>query len=368
MQNTNELIYQIALTKLPHVGVITGKKLLHYFGNVRDIFEASTKEILVLQGIQSRLKKSFEEREKWLEFAEREIEFITAQHIKTVFITEEQYPFRLKANKDSPLMLYVRGRMDFNGPKFVGMVGTRNPSSYGKQMVRNILEGFQERAITVISGLAFGVDIEVHKACLDLGIPTIGVMGSSFDLIYPDIHMPVAKQMMQGDNTVMTEYTSGSKPDRENFPMRNRIIAGMVDALVVVESKETGGSMITASMADGYNRTVFAVPGRSMDANSRGCNYLIKTRKAELIQSAEDLIYEMEWGQASRKSVQLSLFQELNEEERLIFNLIQREQVITLDELSDLTEMSPSILANHLLQMEFRGLLISRPGKRYELV
>ena len=332
MQNTNELIYQIALTKLPHVGVITGKKLLHYFGNVRDIFEASTNEILALQGIQSRLKKSFEERDKWLEFAEREIEFITAQNIKTVFITDEQYPFRLKANKDSPLMLYVRGRMDFNGPKFVGMVGTRNPSSYGKQMVRNILEGFQERAITVISGLAFGVDIEVHKACLDLGIPTIGVMGSSFDLIYPDIHMPVAKQMM------------------------------------VVESKETGGSMITASMADGYNRTVFAVPGRSMDANSRGCNYLIKTRKAELIQSAEDLIYEMEWGQASRKSVQLSLFQELNEEERLIFNLIQREQVITLDELSDLTEMSPSILANHLLQMEFRGLLISRPGKRYELV
>ncbi|MDX1444558.1 DNA-processing protein DprA [Lishizhenia sp.] len=265
-----------------------------------------------------------------------------------------------------PCSFFGKGNLNFDYPKTVAIVGTRNASQYGKMLVDELIEKFAEHQIQVISGLAYGIDIHAHKQCVHYGVSTIGVLGHGLDRIYPAIHKSTAQQM-QAKGGVLTEFLPGTKPDRENFPTRNRIVAGMCDATIVVESGEKGGSLITAYLANDYNRDVFAFPGDVNKTYSKGCNKLIRLQKAHLISSSDDLFYLMNWKKESGKTVQIPLFLELNDEEQNIVDLLRENNEQSIDELAYHLQQPVSKVSTTLLNLEFQGCVKSLPGKRYLL-
>lgn len=366
---SDELQYQIGLTLLDGVGDVTAKNLIAYCGSASEIFKAKKSQLEKIPGIGSVIANSIVSNKSVLSRAEKEIDFIIKHKIKPLFFTEPNYPQRLKHCYDSPVMLYYKGNADLNKEKIVSVVGTRTPTNYGKETTEKLVQELKETGCIVVSGLAYGIDILAHKTSLDIGIETIGVLAHGLDRIYPSVHRNYAEKMLN-QGGLLTEFVSETNPDRENFPKRNRIVAGMCDALVIVESKKEGGSLITATIANAYNKDVFAFPGKTTDVLSEGCNALIKTNKANLIESSADLFYIMNWNndKPKTKTTQLPLMLSLTDEEQLIVDAFTSKNELHIDEICYATNYPVSKVSTLLLQLEFTNVLKPLPGKMYKLV
>lgn len=365
---TNRLQYQIALMLVPQIGAITAKTLVSYCGGAEAVFRASKKELHKIPGIGPGIIENIGHPEP-LRRAEREMNFLEQYGVEALFYTDERYPVRLRQNADCPALLYFKGSGPglLNARRIVSVVGTRQPTEYGKAMCEELMEGLLPYDVVIVSGLAYGIDITAHRKATALGTPNIAVLGHGLSKVYPSQHRSAALKMIENGG-LLTEYTHDTGPDREHFPMRNRIIAGLCDALLVVETATSGGSMISAELAGQYERDIFAVPGRIRDAKSAGCNLLIKSNRARLCESAADIAAALGWNEAGRPNpVQTQLFLDLNPAETTLVELIRQRPQIPIDELTVASQLSPGELASLLLGLEFKGLVKTLPGKRYIL-
>lgn len=360
------LKHKIALSLIPRIGDINARKLVSHFGGVEAIFNESYRNLVKIPGIGSGLAQYISDK-SYLKIAETEAEYVIKHNIKTYFYLDNDYPFRLRQCDDSPVVFYFMGSCDLNGPRMLSVVGTRNATTRGKELCDSIIgslaEGYPD--LIIISGLAYGIDIAAHKAALASNLQTIGVLGHGFKTIYPSIHRSTADAILKTGG-LLTDFMSDTLPERNNFIKRNRIIAGLSDATLVVESGIKGGALITADIAFSYNRDVFAVPGRPGDQWSAGCNDLIKTNKAALVESASDIENFLRWQpEKSKVPVQKTLFSELGETEQRIYELIMKEGELTIDHICRFLDIPISKLSPQLLQMEFKGLIKCYPGNVY---
>ena len=364
-----ELFYRIALTKIPKVGAVNSKNLIAYCGSAEAVFKSKKTTLTKIGGIGEGIAE-YILTSNVLKWAERELDFVEKNNVRVLYHTDADYPRRLCAQADCPMLLYYKGNADLNAVRIVSIVGTRKPSSYGIRMCEEIVEGFLPHNTLIISGLAYGIDSIAHRKCLTSGIPTVGIMGTGLQRIYPNDHREWGLRMCEKGG-LLTEYPSDQDPDQKHFPMRNRIIAGMSDAVIVVETADKGGSMITANMGIEYGKDIFAVPGRVGDIYSQGCNNLLRFRKAQLIEHADNVAKHLRWIEmdAAKPAVQAQLFVELSDNERIIVDVLkQSEASVPIDTLSVLTNMKHSQLASLLLNLEFKGIVQAFPGKRFGLV
>jgi DNA processing protein len=361
------LFYQIALTLLPKVGPVIARQLVSYCGGVAAVFNTPKKQLLKIPGVGAGIAQHIIARSVFKR-AEEERKFIDRHEIHPLFYLDPDYPQRLTYYNDSPVLLYFRGSIDLNGPRHLGIVGTRKPSTYGIDRCMELVDALKDVKPVIISGLAYGIDITAHRQCLQHQIPTVGVVGHGLQQVYPSSHTDIARQM-QACGGLLSEYPSQTGPDFMHFPMRNRIIASLCDAIIVVETKNKGGSMITAKMANQYNKDVFAIPGRTTDQRSAGCNLLIKSHQASLLESVKDLIYVMRWEEEKPATgIQKRLFVELGPDEKLIVDLLREDRSMGIDQLAFQTGIPNSNLAGLLLELEFKGVVRSLPGSRYSLI
>lgn len=358
------LVYEIALTKVKNIGPIVAKQLRAHFGTAEAVLKAPAREIKALPIIKKNVLDDLYNTDH-LDAAKKELAFYRKHGVKVLHQDNDDYPRRLKHFDNSPLILYYQGNADLNANRTVAIVGTRMPTAQGRVLTEHFVQDLQALGVTIISGLAFGIDGTAHKKCVELGINTVGVLGHGLDIIYPHQHKDLAKKMVTKGG-LLTEFAIFSKPDRQNFPMRNRIIAGLADATIVMESKARGGSIITAEIANEYNKDVFAVPGSPNQEKSAGCNGLIKRTKAHLMENVDDLKYIMRWDD-TEKVVQTSLFVELTPEEKNIIESIRHSKEIPIDALSYQHGKTSSQMSAILLKLEFKGLIRALPGKRYML-
>ncbi len=363
----NDLLYRIALTKVAHIGDVHARSLIHRYGIAADIFNAPRRHLEQIEGIGAVRAGSIK---KFREFniCEKELDFINKYKISPLFITDEKYPKRLHHCYDSPVLLYYKGNANLNAEKIISVVGTRKQSEYGKYLTEKLIEELKEFGITIVSGLAYGIDTIAHKSALKAKLPTIAVLAHGLDTIYPASNTVLAKSIIENGG-LLTDFTSGTKPDKQNFPKRNRITAGICDALVVIESGISGGSLITAELANGYNRDVFALPGKTTDSKSEGCNMLIKKNKAAMITCTQDILETMSWNKndSAVKSSQRLLFTELNENEKKIVELFSVGTTIHIDEIHLKSGLPGSAIASALLSLEMNAIIRSMPGKLYKL-
>jgi DNA processing protein len=364
----NDLLFQIALTLVPNIGDVHAKTLVNIYGNAESIFKAKKKELEKLEGIgiiRAKSLKSFSD----FTTAEQEISFIEKYKITPLFINDNAYPKRLLNSYDSPALLFYRGNTDLNASKIIAVVGTRNNSDYGKQQCEKLIEGLRDQEVLIVSGLAFGIDTIAHRSALKNGLDTVGVLAHGLDMIYPQQNKTLARHMT-AQGGLLTDFRSMTNPDKQNFPKRNRIVAGICDALVVIESGNKGGSLITAELANNYNKDVFAIPGRTSDNKSEGCNFLIKANKAALICNTEDLLNNMGWIDTGKavKPAQRELFIELTAAEKKIVDRLGQNSQVHVDEIYFSTGMSASEVAAVLLSLEMKGVIASQPGKTYRLL
>jgi DNA processing protein len=363
-----ELLYQLALTLVPNIGDVHAKILVQHFGDAASIFKAKQSSLEKLEGIGEVRAKSIKAFNEF-HLAEAELQFIEKYKIKPLFLTDEAYPKRLLNCYDSPTLLFYKGTAELNAAKIVAIVGTRSNTDYGKAFTEKLVSDLAEQNVVIVSGLAFGIDAIAHKAALKNNLPTLGVIGHGLSKIYPFQHASLAKEMITAGGGVLTEFFHDTKPDKHNFPLRNRIVAGISDCTVVVETAVKGGSMITAKLADSYNRDVFAAPGRTTDKMSAGCNHLIKYNKAILLTDADELLDVLGWKEKKVPAKkQRQLFIELTEEEQTIFSLLQQKETAHIDEINAGTTLSSSAVAAAILNLELQGIVQSQPGKMYKLV
>ena len=353
--------------QVPGVGDKLAKNLIAYCGSARAVFEERKTALKKIPGIGSKAAAGFSDTSV-LTRAEEELEFILKHSIRPLFYLDEDYPKRLKLCEDGPINLFFRGNVQLNKRHALAMVGTRNATSYGLEFCEWFIRDLKGFNPLIVSGLAYGIDAQCHKMALHNGIPTVGVLGHGLDRIYPQLHTRLAGQMEENGG-LLTEFLSGTNPDRENFPKRNRIVAGICDAVIVVEAAKSGGALITAEIANTYNREVFAVPGRLGHSFSEGCNHLIKTHRAALIEKVDDLKYILGWEEeAPKQPQQQELFVELVGVEQEIWKSLQ--MAGGKQELTSLC-LSLNLPVNKALQslmnLELRGLVQSRPGKVYAL-
>jgi DNA processing protein len=362
-----ELLYQIAITLVPNIGDVRAKALINHFGNAHEVFYASKKVLESIEGIGTKAINSILNFKDFSR-AEEEIQFITKYKITPLFLTDKKYPQRLLNCYDSPPMLYYKGNADFNSSRIVAIVGTRNHNEYGKNVCEKLIAELINEEVLIVSGLAFGIDSIAHKTALKNNLQTVGVLAHGLDRVYPAQNSSLAKQMISNGG-LLTEFKSNTIPDKQNFPGRNRIVAGISDAIIVIESGIKGGSLITAELANGYNKDVFAFPGRADDVKSEGCNFLIKNNKAALITSANDLLENMGWKQNRKPSLkkQRELFIELSKEEKRVVDILQTHEQVQIDELYFESKLSSSAVAQALLMLEMQGIVSSLPGKIYKM-
>jgi DNA processing protein len=359
-------LHQIALTQISGIGTVTARNLIEHFGSAERIFEATKAELAEVSGLRKTAAEAILQKEGF-ERASEELDFIQKYKIQTLFFTAESFPHRLKNCFDAPVILYYKGSANLNSRKVVSIVGTRNSTSYGKDICDKLVEELVAHDVVVVSGLAHGIDSLAHKACLRHHVPTVGVLGHGLDRIYPSQNRAMAEKMLE-QGGLLSEFPSQTNPDRENFPKRNRIIAGLADATIVVEASIKGGALITAELANSYNRDVFAYPGSVYDEFSAGCNYLIKTNRANLISGIKDLEYLLGWNDAPKKQAkQIKLSLNLTADEKKICDLISGRGSAAIDEIAIETRIPQSKLAITILGLEMQGILVSLPGKVYKL-
>ncbi|MFL5745882.1 MAG: DNA-processing protein DprA [Niastella sp.] len=365
----NDLLYQLALTHVPQIGCVHAKLLIEQFHSAEAIFKASITQLEKTEGIgtvRAQHIKQFRDFAK----LEKELDFIEKYKVKPLFLTHLEYPQRLLHCYDSPTMLFYRGNANLNAPRIVAVIGTRINSPYGKQLTENLVQTLAQYNALVVSGLAFGIDAIAHKAALKHHAPTVGVLAHGLDCLYPTEHTNLAKEMIQQGGGLITEFCSDITAEKHHFPIRNRIVAGMCDAVVVVETGTKGGSMITAELANGYNRDVFAYPGRVADAKSAGCNSLIKNNKAILLTNAQELAEALGWNEPPRKNSlpQKELFVNLNAEEQALVAMLSEKKPVHIDELNLKCGLSTSSLVTAVLSLEMQNIVQALPGKMYQLV
>lgn len=361
----SDLFYLIALTLVPNIGDVMSKELISRFGSAENVFKAKKKDLECIEGMGSMRVNAILNFSNF-KGAQDEMQFIEKYKIQAFSISDENYPKRFLNCYDPPLLLYFKGNADLNKSKLIGIVGTRKNSDYGKLVCEKIVAEMSAEDIIVVSGLAFGIDTIAHKSALKQGLKTIGVVGHGLDRIYPNENKALAKAMIESGG-ILSEFRSGTNPDKQNFPRRNRIVAGICDAILVVESGIKGGSLITAEVANGYNKDVFAIPGRTTDSRSEGCNYLISSNKAALVSSGTNILETLGWiNVQKKKKSQPQLFIDLSEEERTIINILQLKEQMHIDELYLASGLSSSSVAASLLNLEVNGLIASLPGKIYK--
>ncbi|TSD66127.1 DNA-protecting protein DprA [Inquilinus sp. KBS0705] len=363
------ILHQVALTYIKSIGCTNAKNLVAHVGDAEEVFKTPKGKFLKIPGIGEKTVSQIDFADA-LRKAEKELKFIEKNNIDVLFYTDARYPRRLKNCIDSPVLLYSKGNANLNMQRVVSIVGTRNATDYGRQLCKQLIEELQGYNVLVVSGLALGIDVAAHRECVRLGVPTIGVLGHGYDKMYPSQNRSIAEKM-QENGGLLTEYPSETIPNRENFPQRNRIVAGMADATVVVEAGLKGGALITAEIANSYNRDVFAFPGRLGDEYSEGCNFLIRNNKAALLTCVADLAYSLGWEKNSELKgapEQLLLPIDLSFDERTIFEILQQQKTpIGIDDLTIKANMPMSQLAMTLLDMELQGFIRSLPGKMYTI-
>jgi len=361
--------YQLALTLLKGVGTASLRPLLEHF-DPEEIFNSSPQELKSKVPVRPGCIQTIAAFNDW-ERVEQEIRFIESNNINTYFLTEKKYPFRLRECADAPLLLYARGKITLHSSKMLAIVGTRSHSAVGKKFTENILAAIQAFPDAVIvSGLAAGIDTIAHEEALRNKLPTLAVLAHGLDRIYPPVNKRLATEIVNSGGGLLSECKRGEEPDRFLFPRRNRIVAGMTDATLVIESDLKGGSLITANLAFNYGRTVFAMPGRVYDSKSSGCLSLIKTQKAQLITSAEDLFYWLNWTKDKlppAKSFENKV-STLTEDEKIILSHLHAGDEKHVDLLLQSTGWTPAKLAAILLSLSLADHIVSLPGNKYQLI
>lgn len=359
---------------IPGIGDKTAKQLISYTGSAEQLFKTPKGKLKKIPDIGEKTAEAIVSSNRDILYKEAEERIEKAKKLKSniLFYTDPEYPSRLKQIPDAPVLLYVKGAMNLEANRILAIVGTRNASEYGKQLVKDLIEGLREYSPLIVSGLAYGIDIAAHKEALSNNIPTVGVLGSGIDQIYPALHKPVAEKMMENNGGLITEYTYGTKPEAQHFPERNRIVAGLCDGIVVIEAAEKGGALITAEIANSYNREVMALPGNVNATYSQGSNNLIKTHKAALITNATDIAELLNWdittNQTRKTKKERPVPENLTEAEKIVYDHLLTVTSIQIDELSWKTQIEISQLASALLSLEFQGLIKSLPGKKYQLI
>ncbi|MEM1214712.1 MAG: DNA-processing protein DprA [Bacteroidota bacterium] len=363
----SDLLYKVALSRIDGVGIVTSQHLLAKFGDAREVFHAHARELVTVPGISDAMARRIPQGHALL-LAEEELRYLERYNIQAFFFTDDDYPERLRRISDAPTLFYYRGNAPLNSRRTVGIIGTRKPSPNGLIQVNRLVEELGAYQPLILSGLAYGIDIAAHKAALRHGLPTVGVLGHGLRHLYPAKHRKTAQEMIENGG-LLTEYPFTTGPDSRHFPMRNRIVAALSDAMIVVETPRKGGSIITAEYANTYHKDVFAVPGRLNDRTSEGCNWLIKTHKAALLESAEDIGYVLRWSPEARPPAeQLELFEQLSSDEKLVVDLLRQQEQTLIDDLSIASGLSSGVLATVLLEIELKGLIRTLPGKRYMLI
>jgi DNA processing protein len=365
--NETELYYLLALQKVEGVGDIVAKKLLTHCGDAATIFNSKASQLASIDGIGSVLISKLKDKSVFAK-AEAELKYIENNEIKVSYFQDKSYPERLKHCIDGPLLLFSTGTIDFNNRKIISIVGTRKITSYGTEFCKSLISELAPLNPIIVSGFAYGVDIVAHQAAIENDLQTIGIVAHGLDQIYPSSHKKYVSKMEQNGG-FMTEYWSGTNPEKENFVKRNRIVAGISEATIVIESAIKGGSLITANLANDYNRDVFAVPGRTSDKLSLGCNNLIKTQKANLLTSAADLVYILNWDiEKTSRSVQKKLFVTLENEEQKIYDYLLKSGKEILDIIALECDLPIYKISGILLNMELKGVVRPLPGKLFEAI
>ena len=364
------LKYKIGISLIPKIGPVLTKRLIAYCGSLEGVFKENKRNLLKIPGIGKKLIDHIVSNNV-LEQADKEIEYTEQNNISVIFYLDNNYPQRLKQCEDAPVVIYAKGNTNFNKTKMLSIVGTRSATNYGRDLCNKLIDdlALHGHDITIISGLAYGIDICAHRAALHNNLETIAVLGHGLSVIYPSVHKNTARQIVE-KGALVTEFMGSGTPEPQNFVKRNRIIAGLADATIVIESGEKGGALITADIANSYNRDVFAYPGKVNDKYSIGCNKLIKTNKAALIEDINDLEYIMGWQNENKKNViaQKKLFVELNEEESTIMELFDDNQELSIDQIAINSNMPLSKISFLLINLEFNGLLKCLPGKVYKKI
>lgn len=362
-----ELFHTLILQKVPNLGDASAKKLIHKAGSASAVFSEKKSKLLKIDGIGEFKLKELHNKE-YHTLAEQELNYIEENNIKTCFFKDETYPENLKHCIDSPILLFQRGNINLNRKRIISIVGTRKVTTYGSTFCENLVEQLAALDVVVVSGFAYGVDIVAHKAAIKNKMQTVACLAHGLNQIYPKTHNRYMEEV-EYNGGFLTEFWSSDPFDRTNFLKRNRIIAGISEATIVIESAEKGGSLVTAEMANSYNRDVFAVPGRVTDNQSQGCNNLIKTQRAHLLTSVADLVYILNWKleEEKKKPIQKQLFVELTDEEKTVFNYLKSEEKAQLDELAIKCEMPIFKATSLLLNLELKGLVKPLPGKIFEL-
>ncbi len=367
-----EKICTLALIHTPGIGSVTVRQLISYCGSAHKVFGSGYNKLIKVPGVGEKMARTILQK-TGLDFGEKEFQECISSGYSLHFYTDTTYPSRLKSLYDAPIVLYSKGAVDFNVGRSVGIVGTRQISEYGKGITETIIRDLAPMSVLVVSGLAYGVDITAHRACLKSGIPTIGVMASGLKNIYPAVHAKTAKDMQEIGGLV-TENALDTRPDFMRFPARNRIIAGLSDVTIVVESAKKGGSLITVDFAQNYHRDVYAVPGNLNQPYSEGCNQLIRDNKAALFTTVEDMAVALNWNLTNKNGMNISTeslpinFDGFTHDEGHILSIIKQKGMIQLDDLAWQSNMHLNKLANLLLNLEFQGMVKSMPGKKYSLI
>lgn len=362
----DEFIALLRLQHVPNIGDVTTKKLIAHCGSPLAVFSDKKQHLLKIDGIGTYTLNGLYDAEH-LEAAKSEYGYVTKKGIEHTYFMDADYPDYLKHCIDGPLLLFKRGNIELEGRKIISVVGTRNITSYGAAFCERFIEEIAPLNPIIVSGFAYGVDITVQKAAVKHGLQTIGCLAHGLNQIYPKVHAKYLADV-EKNGGFFTEFWSTSNPDRENFLKRNRIIAGMTEATVVVESAEKGGSLVTADIANSYNRDVYAVPGRAGDKFSLGCNNLIKQQKAQMLTSAADLVYLLGWDVEEKKTplVQKQLFVEMDDTEKSIYGFLQKQGKQLLDSIALECQLPVFKVSSTLLNMEMKGIVRPLPGKLFE--
>jgi len=369
--NNKELIFELALNLIPNIGPTLYRNILAYTGSAKDFFDLASGKISKIPRLNKKLAEIRKDKDQYLRQAADIISNCEKKGIRLLTFSDQNFPARLKVMDDCPMVLYTKGQVNLNPNRSVAIVGTRNATEYGKNITKKIIEDITPYHATIVSGLAYGVDIEAHKTALANNIPTLGILGSSVDQIYPAIHKNTADQMMENGGGLVSEYPPGTVMHPSNFPRRNRIISGLSDAVIVVEAAQKGGALITAEIAFSYNKEVFAVPGNLLSTYSEGCNNLIRSMKASIYTGPKDLEESLSWSKenltATNTKNKIFDLTKYNEEERSVLTILIEKKELEIDQIAILLNVSISSLASTLLNLEFEGLIKSLPGKKYKL-
>ncbi|MDX2195975.1 MAG: DNA-processing protein DprA [Cytophagales bacterium] len=358
-----EKLYQVALCNTPGLGDVLCRSIISHCGSASAYYTIPKHKLSKIPGIGPYLLPQLQNTDS-LKLAEQIINTSIKKEVKILFYTDSDYPNNLKRYEDVPALLYCKGNMDMNSQKNIAIVGTRNATEYGKTVTHNIVKELKPYQCTVVSGLAYGIDIAAHKACTDENMQTIGVLGSGVDVIYPAAHKNIVQKMLENGG-IISELKFGTKPDSHHFPQRNRTVAAMADVTIVIESSSEGGALITAELANQYHKDVYAVPGNIDRKYSEGCLMLIKNHKATIFTSVADMAHQLGWD--TSKEVAKPTFTGSNPDEVAIYSVL-KDGELHIDDLSWRAQIPMSKLASLLLNMEFAGYIAILPGKKIKLV